>query len=136
MRYKLRQLTKPIAAFQVSLLVLWVVFYPLHLWLELSPDKQVSGTVIAFERHYECCSGCSSALAETSNDCNYRPQHVRAACSICDFAAQLSASDMPLECLLHHAKVSCAAAFAPVFLVAFARAVFYDSRAPPAQLFL
>jgi len=135
MRYKLRQQIKLIAAFQVSLLILWIIFYPLHLWLKLSPDKQAPDTAKVFEHHHGCCSGCSSALSEVFSNCTYRQHHVRGACSICDFATQLSASDLPLECLLHHVKVFCTSTVAPGFLLASDSAVFYDSRAPPAQLF-
>ncbi|OGK10908.1 MAG: hypothetical protein A2W80_05990 [Candidatus Riflebacteria bacterium GWC2_50_8] len=129
----MKKLARALAAIQLSILVLWIVFFPLHLVFELDDAGQNSFSRIS--HHENSCCGKSHVTSRDSqtpiNLHNFRPASL---CSICDFAVQLAASDLADSFVFQFFATVTSSSLQPCAAITVAAFSFYNSRAPPSEL--
>lgn len=133
MKYRVNRLARVLATIQLSILVLWIVFFPLHLVLELNDADQSSLSRTSYHEN-SCCSKSHVAPRDPQTPINLHNSRLAAVCSICDFAVQLAASDLAGPFVFQFFATVTSASMQASAAIAVAAFSFYNSRAPPSEL--
>lgn len=133
MKYSMKKLLRAVAFTQLSLLLLWVVFFPLHIIFDLSDADHNNPAAIS--HHEGSCCGKAHAVTVTARTApNLQALSLASICSICDFAAQLSESDLALVFSFQFFTACIPRVSQAITVLLVAVFSFYDSRAPPSEL--
>jgi len=121
---------KTVAAVQLSLLLLWVLFYPLHIVLSDSGFCQNSSYSASFKADACCCKTFSKAPDQRAGVV-FKKFTLRPFCNICELANELASSALANLFSLSYTddfRLSSIVDFSTNISAAFS---FYYSRGPP-----
>ncbi|EKD82789.1 MAG: hypothetical protein ACD_39C01098G0001 [uncultured bacterium] len=133
MKYFVDKSARAIAAIQLSLLLLWVVLFPLHVIFDQSDSDHKNSSAISHHENSCCGHSCATSanFQTTKHLQGFKPVSF---CGICDFAAQFASSDLAVIFSFQFFAAFSSSSSEAYALLTASDFLFYDSRAPPSEL--